>query len=338
MKNINNKSLVITSINPVNEILQCIAKKAKEHSYSLIIVGDTKSPRDFFLEHGKYYSIRSQKKIDLMFAQKCPHNTYARKNIGYLLAMQNGADYILETDDDNLPGDKFFTIRPKTVDGPLVSVHDWVNIYEYFTNDICWPRGLPLDKIYNKVSSIKLSKVERLCPIHQGLANKDPDVDAIFRMVFRNDITFTPGKHLILDKYTWSPFNSQNTAWYPEAYPLMYLPVHCSFRMTDIYRSFVAQRIGWENNYFLHISPVSITQYRNKHNLFSDFLMENLGYKTNAELVARLERLNLSAGAERIGDNIKKCYKVFIEMRLVEEKELTLIDAWIEDINYITGN
>ena len=42
-----------------------------------------------------------QYEILLNFAKICPENNYARKNIGYLYAIKNGAKLIFETDDDN---------------------------------------------------------------------------------------------------------------------------------------------------------------------------------------------------------------------------------------------
>ena len=37
--------------------------------------------------------------------------------------------------------------------------------------------------------------------------------------------------------------NSQNTLWFKKIFPLMYLPVTCSMRCTDIWRSLIALRI-----------------------------------------------------------------------------------------------
>ena len=39
----------------------------------------------------------------------------------------------------------------------------------------------------------------------------------------------------------YSPFNSQNTIWFKEIFPLLYLPVSCSMRATDIIRGLVAR-------------------------------------------------------------------------------------------------
>src|ERR1039457_962260 len=74
----------------------------------------------------------------------------------------------------------------------------------------------------------KLPEVELDCPIQQGLANEDPDVDAIYRLLLPLPISFRTDRRLALGRGTWCPFNSQNTAWFPAAYPLMYLPSYCS--------------------------------------------------------------------------------------------------------------
>ena len=54
-------------------------------------------------------------------------------------------------------------------------------------------------------------------------------------------------------------------------YPLLYLPAYCSFRMTDIWRSFVAQRIAWENGWRLLFHGPTMEQERNVHDLMKDF-------------------------------------------------------------------
>ena len=48
-----------------------------------------------------FLSVNKQNELNLNFSKKCPLNSYARKNIGYLLAFKNNADVIIETDDDN---------------------------------------------------------------------------------------------------------------------------------------------------------------------------------------------------------------------------------------------
>ena len=46
-----------------------------------------------------------------------------------------------------------------------------------------------------------------------------------------------------------SPFNSQNTIWHKKIFKLMYLPVTCTMRCTDIWRSLIALSILQINNF-----------------------------------------------------------------------------------------
>ena len=48
-----------------------------------------------------------QKKTNLSLANNLPLNSYSRKNVGYLVAIMNGAKNIIETDDDNFPYKSF---------------------------------------------------------------------------------------------------------------------------------------------------------------------------------------------------------------------------------------
>src|ERR1700691_4694073 len=88
------------------------------------------------------------------------------------------------------------------------------------------------------------------------------------------------------------PFNSQNTTWFKEAFPLLYLPYYCSFRMTDIWRSFVAQRIAWTCGWPVLFHQSTMRQERNDHNLMNDFRDEISGYNNNALICNSLKELN----------------------------------------------
>jgi hypothetical protein len=96
--------LVITSIaNSSLPVLQCYAKEAAAHAVPMLVVGDLKSPAQFDLPGCDFYSVARQQVMSSELAQLLPCNHYARKNLGYLAAMRQGAAIIIETDDDNLP-------------------------------------------------------------------------------------------------------------------------------------------------------------------------------------------------------------------------------------------
>jgi len=326
-------SLVVTSIAEPTEILRSLASGSQANGWSFIMIGDAKSPSGFFLEGCDYYDIRRQVRLGLKFAQAAPLNHYARKNIGYVLAARSGAAMIVETDDDNCPVGGFWSARTRTQRLPVCRDGGWVNAYRYFSESHIWPRGFPLDLIQQAVPAWERLPTEVVdCPIQQGLADANPDVDAIYRLVCSLPQTFRGDRRIALSMGTWCPFNSQNTTWWREAYPLMYLPTYCSFRMTDIWRSFVAQRIAWENRWGVLFHEPTMRQERNEHNLMKDFEDEIVGYLKNKDICEALSSLKLRAGTDHVGENMILCYETLIGMGLLAQGELDLLAYWLSDM------
>jgi hypothetical protein len=333
------KSLIITSIAADDHpVLRTFAAACRERDIRFIVIGDTKSPERFDLEGCDYWSVGRQKDLPFALAEILPYRHYARKNLGYLLAMQQGSERIVETDDDNLPHDSFWQEREPEVDCRYFEDQGWVNVYHYFTPQKVWPRGYPLDELQRPQADLSALPERRVhCPIQQGLADENPDVDAVYRLTYPLPLTFSPGPPLGLGSKSWSPFNSQNTVWFPEAFPLLYLPSFCSFRMTDIWRSFVAQRIAWENDWAVLYHEATVWQERNEHDLMRDFEDEIPGYLQNGRIRRLLEALELAPGVENIPDNLRRCYGVLIREDLIDVKERALLDAWLHDVAAVAG-
>jgi hypothetical protein len=149
-------------------------------------------------------------------------------------------------------------------------------------------------------------------------------VDAIYRLAFPLPQNFRSDRRVALGSGSWCPFNSQNTAWWPETYPLLYLPAHCSFRMTDIWRSFVAQRIAWANGWSILFHEPTVWQDRNDHSLMRDFADEVPGYLHNRAMGAALAELNIQPGTEHLGDNLRMCYETLVKRGWVGADEMAL--------------
>jgi len=326
-------AIVVTSISPPNRVLQEISRGAQGAGFDFLVMGDTKSPADFSLAGCDFHSIAQQEESGLAFARLCPTKHYARKNVGYLLAMQRGAPMILETDDDNIPRPEFWSARQLRARVPVISSAGWVNVYRYFSDALIWPRGLPLDAVQSMppdFDSLPVNEVE--CPIQQGLADENPDVDAIYRLILPLPQSFRSDRRAALADGSWCPFNSQNTAWWPQAYPLLYLPAYCSFRMTDIWRSFVAQRIAWANGWSVLFHEANVWQERNDHSLIRDFADEVPGYLNNRAMCEKLAALDLKPGTEAMGQNLRLCYETLVNNGWVGEQELPLLNAWLQDL------
>ena len=326
-------SLVVTSIAAPNSELREIASQCKARGYSFYVIGDVPSPADFAIDGCEFYSLERQRTTGFKIAELIPTRHYSRKNIGYLLAIGTRPGLLLETDDDNMPLPEFWESRQRKQPIRTLSGAGWTNVYSFFTEAHIWPRGLPLDAVQTEWPKLdSLPEEESDCPIQQGLADEDPDVDAIYRLLLPLPISFRKDRRLAMASGSWCPFNSQNTAWFPDAYPLLYLPSYCSIRMTDIWRSFVAQRIAWENGWSVLFKGPDVYQRRNEHNLMRDFADEIPGYIHNRTIGRQLDGLKLEPGLQNIGENLIKCYEELIRLTVIPAEEMALVKAWVQDL------
>jgi hypothetical protein len=296
----------------------------------LLVIGDKKGPSKYPLPGAELVAFGPQLRLPFRLARLLPAGHYVRKNLGYLLAMQHGAECIYETDDDNAPS-KAWQLRNLHVPAVVQNSKGWVNVYQRYSEQIVWPRGMPLNTIHCRPKMAKGPAVMLEAPIQQGLANGSPDVDAIWRLVLDDPIEFNAGPALALPSQAWCPFNSQSTWWWPQAYRLMYLPSYCTFRMTDIWRSLVAQRCLWAWGRKLVFHSAEVVQARNQHDLMRDFEDEIPGYLSNDKIRRTLEALQLNSGPSRVGDNLLYCYKALVREGIFPKEELVLLSAWIED-------
>jgi len=324
--------LVVTTIaDSGHPVLKTLANESIRHGIPFIVIGDAGTPQQFMLEGCDYFPLERQYKLDFSLALKLPEKHYARKNLGYLVAMASHADVIIETDDDNVPYETFWDFRNSEHNAVVYRNAGWVNVYRHFTDLNIWPRGFALEQINEPMPGTGTTETV-YCPIQQGLADANPDVDAIYRLTSRLPVTFINDQKVALGGGCVCPFNSQNTTWFTEAFPLMYLPSYCSFRMTDIWRSLIAQQISSHYGWHLLFHGSTVKQERNEHNLMNDFRDEIPGYIHNAEIVKNLDKISLAEGKRNMAGNLKKCYEVLIEMKIIDDRELKLLEAWLTDI------
>jgi hypothetical protein len=328
--------VVITTIFPPTKGAHALSEGLSRVGGTLWVLGDRKGPVAYDLPNTKFYDIESQIRSDFQLARHLPEKVYTRKNLGYLLAIQAGAPFIVETDDDNIPREAFWGKREARVLAAQIEVRGWHNIYRCFSSERIWPRGFPLENLQGSFASAPVlspaREVESL--IQQALADENPDVDAVYRLTGNLPVDFQTRTPIALGKFAWCPFNSQNTTTFPAAYPLLYLPSYCSFRMTDIWRSFVAQRCLWEMDSVLGFSNSTVYQERNEHNLLRDFEDEVPGYLQNERIRQILESLNLKAGRglESVSANLLTCYEALVAEGIIKREEIRLVEAWNSDL------
>lgn len=335
-----NSSLVITTINSLNQNIRLFSKGCKKNKWNLIIIGDKKSPKTFKLNYGNYFSYEQQLNLKLSFAKICPANNYARKNIGYLISMKTNKDFIIETDDDNVPKKNFFKEIKLGHYTDEIKNNTWVNIYDLFLKNKkykIWPRGIPLDEIFKNKIKIKKNKNLKNFYLQQGVAENNPDVDAIFRLIYKKiDVKFKNYKVSLGNAK--STLNSQNTIWHKSIFELMYLPSTCTMRCTDIWRSIIAFNILKKNDLGILIYGTTMYQKRNYHNLMNDFNLELPMYLNSKKLNEILENIKIKKGLSFFSYNLLYIYKILIKKNFFHKRELLYLKAWLKDCNNIKKN
>lgn len=326
-------SIVLTTINKLNTNIKKLVFLSQKNDLELIVIGDKKTPIDFNLSYGDYYNIRDQKKLKFNFSKICPLNSYSRKNIGYLVSIQNGNETIIETDDDNYPKNNFLKFLDLKYEVNEIKEAGWINVYKKFTkkNLNIWPRGLPLNKIENG-PTFKNKKVRKNFYLKQGVCEGNPDVDAIYRIInkninikFKNEYMFSLGR-------AFSPINSQNTIWSKILFPLMYLPVTCTMRATDIWRGLIALNIISNDNLSVLFFGTTMKQNRNFHVLENDLKDEMPLFENVESAFEILKNLKLKKGTQNYLQNLYKSYEHLIKNNIFDKEEIFYLKSWIKDI------
>jgi hypothetical protein len=303
---------VLTTIqSPTSSVLK-LTGKLEGAGIKLIVIGDEAGPSAYPIAGAGFFPLADQSALPFRTARTLPTRHYSRKNLGYLLAMAEGAECIFETDDDNAPDNAWAPCTLRTT-ARITTSRKWANVYRMFSDENIWPRGFPLqfiadERTFQGEGDLEIVAID--APIQQELVNSSPDVDAIWRLVFQREFTFSRDQPSVwLPPGTWCPFNSQATWWWPAAYPLLYLPSYCSFRLTDIFRSLIAQRCLWELGFGVVFHPPQMIQDRNYHDLMKDFTDEISGYLRNAEIADALDALALRRGTAHVSENMRMCYE-----------------------------
>lgn len=311
-----------------------LRKLAQIPGWRLVVVGDKKTPKDWYLENCDYLSPERQIALGYELAELLPWNHYCRKNIGYLYALENGAKIIYETDDDNEAFNGLNPCETQCFLPELTANISCVNVYAYFGHPEIWPRGFPLDRIISSKEFHLTAPKRTQIGIEQGVVNASPDVDAIFRLTQDQNITFEPRPCCFLPRGSFCPFNSQNTFFRPIAFFTLYIPSYVSMRVSDIWRGYVAQRLIWEYNAHVAFSGPNAVQKRNEHSIMNDFRLEQELYLNAGNLVDFLEQWNAKSANDPRAI-LSSLYRDLFVAGFYKREELDLLDAWLRDLERI---
>lgn len=324
-------AVVMTTIYPPSKAVRVFADQI---GLPFIVVGDKKTPKDWRHAGASYIDIAAQNSMFPSLSDLIPINHYSRKNIGYLVAAQSDIDSIYETDDDNIPEDNWFLPNQQGYFNIIDDARGFVNIYSYFTSIHIWPRGLPLQEVLKENSIVKekdFSARTVNVGVWQGLANGDPDVDAIYRLVLNKPCIFDDKSPVALGRGVYCPYNSQNTLTFRKFFPLLYLPSYVNFRYTDILRGLIGQVILQSSDSALGFYSATVFQDRNVHDFYRDFVDEMPCYHHPYDVIEISEaavRPSLS-----ITDNLFNIYRALGERSIIKtDLEIPILEAWLKEL------
>lgn len=287
------KNIIVTT--SIYEPTEATIKYSKMENWTLVVVGDKKTPHDSYKKiNCIYLSPEEQEKIDKNLSDSIGWNKITRRNLGFVYAYKQGAEIIATVDDDNIPYENW---GKNIFIGKEIEIDLWESSTNYFdplsvtnANDL-WHRGYPIEYISEKNNIRYLGKTKRTPLIQADLWDGDPDIDAMCRIIKMPCIKFNKIGPFGSNQY--SPFNSQNTFLHRDVIPYYMLYPHVG-RMDDIWAGYNAQK-HFKNKLIYNESTVY--HARHKQDLTVNLENEMIGYKNTLNLIQ--EKISLKEISEK---------------------------------------
>lgn len=325
-----------------------LRRLTKIKGWQVLAIGNSRTPKDWNLKGAIYLSLETQAQLGFRVVDYLPYDSYVRKTVGYLFAIQHGAQKIFDVDDrgDIIDDDigKHFDVeligegaRQEVIlqyshENPNRTV---VNPYIHFGQRSVWPRGLPLENVgdiaheefYTEVFGGKQF-------IQQGISNGLPDVDSVFYFTRKAaleafDIRFDDrAPKVALPQGTMVPVNSFNTIFHSSAFWGLMLPVSVSTMASDVLRGYWAQRLLWEVGGYVVVYPPTVHRYdRVEAYPFSEEkdLHVNVGRLINFLVAWRSNK-------HRLFEKVLELSYVMAEEGFWTEKDVQFTAAWLQDL------
>jgi hypothetical protein len=233
-----------------------------------------------------------------------PYNSDNRRNVGYLMALEDHSDFLISIDDDNwCRGDSdyfgeheyglFGTVKSEVSSGPARFLNPIHPMGWYGTSCPVYARGFPYFARFVDGES-QVSAVSPNAPIDvaisAGLWLRDPDVDAMTwlsakprldSVVSQIEVNAIDGGRVVLGDTMWAPVNSQNTAIARKLIPSYYFlrmgyPIKGTRvgRMGDIFSGYFALACAKAVGCSACFGKPLVDHRRNSHDYLNDLSSE----------------------------------------------------------------
>jgi hypothetical protein len=365
-------AMVLTTIN-IPHLLEDYAKNFltyhHEHEVEIIVIGDLKTPketedlmqkiRDMGVK-AEYVDIPKQEAWLSKFPDLkkiIPYNSDNRRNIGYLMAAERGSETIIAVDDDNYVEIRDDYLLSHAMVGQIQEFDatsdesNWFNICSMLSFNperTVYPRGYPYAKRFKDGKS-KTRKVKGNIVINEGLWLQDPDIDSVTRLTENVQAVKLIKDNVVLDHGTFSPINTQNTAFSRSILPCFYFVLMGGSinglvieRYGDIWAGLFAKKIiDHMGDYVRFGNPVAFHK-RNTHNLLKDLQWEFWAITFTEKLAPFIESVSLSKKtygecyvelAEKLDEFVKSSSDINEEAKQYFKQVTSAMKIWVAVCN-----
>lgn len=262
-----------------------------------------------------------------------------RRLIGYLYAIENGAQQILEESDGSIYnsfvfGNRFHGLEFIGCDNSSSSNSSlFINTYAYFGQPTMWPRGFPAGMVSESISSLTKCPRFRVFDSSIPLIQQGPvslDVDEIYRatrVMYNKPLGVSFDEYappLVLNKHQYAPFGGSNGLYQYDALWLLVFPVNSSIS-SEILRSQMTIRLIREIDGRIAFMPPSQLTALNK---------SRTGYSEINRLITVLEEWNCDS-LETVRECLIDCVRHLISKRFLDSSQLKVYTLWIESLDQI---
>lgn len=243
-------------------------------------------------------------------AELIPDNSDNRRNIGYLMALEAGADFILSIDDDNWCraredcfAEHSVVCQPARIADVVHTESGWWNLcglLEYEPRRLVYPRGYPYFARHRDAAVTLVAETVQVW-MNAGLWLSEPDLDAMTWLVAPVRAHDWSGLSPVLGRNTWAPVNTQNTAlarsvmpayWFVQmGYPLAGMPID---RYGDIVSGYFSQACVRHLGGSVRVGSPIADHRRNTHQYLRDAANEMACIQLLEDILPWLHDLPLS--------------------------------------------
>ena len=287
------------------------------------------------------------------FVKSCSWDHTGRKNIGYYYAIAHGADTIWEFHDDSML--KFWIPGAAPPGAPSIDAslptskevkvlelhgHKWPTWNPYPAMGApalpSWPRGLPIDDATNQkcgTSNLTPSTVScELVAVLQSLSDHQPDADALYQAIMPFPYYFKnmDMRPVLVPPFTMSPYNEWATLHFLVGFWALYLPTTVDPELSDIWRSYIGQRLFWEAGLRVgFIGRPLVVQDRNMH-----YSLDKLSIKNTSNKLRQLIKF-LTSWIGKGSSLIERTKELWLALQMnnfIGHKDVRMVELWLQSL------